>query len=365
MTARPLLSLSMIVRNEERTLRRCLASVRAVVDEIVVVDTGSTDGTLEVAAEFGARPAHVTWRRDFAWARQQAMDRARGRWVMWLDADDVVEGIDGLRERLAQADPSIAGFSWKYVNARDEYGHSISECWRERCVRHDGRFQWAGTVHEVLSAREPATLVQDPHVVVVHRPEPRGPERSGRNLDLLLEQFAREGSAAPPRLLLYIGLELSQSGDPTQAVQFLRDFVARSSWQEQNYHAHLVIAAACRRLERFGEAIDAALSAVKLCPRMPEAYFSLGETAYFQRDWEAVVHWVDVGRHVPSRPTVCVANPMDVQYRWIIHYTNALFHLNRVDEALMWTNRALEICPRDAWHLANRAALEPLLRGAA
>src|SRR5262245_44542400 len=149
MRARPLLSLTMIVRNEVRTLGRCLASIRLVVDEIVVVDTGSTDETMDVAATFGASCHRVEWRRDFAWARQQAMDRARGQWVIWLDADDVVENVAGLRERVNAAPDTTAGFMWKYVSARDEYGHSTSECWRERCIRNDGRFQWVGRVHEV------------------------------------------------------------------------------------------------------------------------------------------------------------------------------------------------------------------------
>src|SRR3954453_11439767 len=85
-------SLAMIVRNEARCLPRCLGTVREAVDEIVVVDTGSNHGTGEIARTLADRVLHFAWCDDFAHARQHAFDAARGDWVMWLDADDVVHG---------------------------------------------------------------------------------------------------------------------------------------------------------------------------------------------------------------------------------------------------------------------------------
>ena len=84
-------SLTMIVRNEEQNLPRCLESVRGLFDEIVVVDTGSTDRTKEIAAGFGARVFDFAWIDDFAAARNVALDHATGDYAFWLDADDVIE----------------------------------------------------------------------------------------------------------------------------------------------------------------------------------------------------------------------------------------------------------------------------------
>ncbi len=97
---RPLLALAMIVRNEEANLRACLASARDLVDEIVVVDTGSTDRTLEIAAEFGARIGQFTWVDDFAAARNAALDLVTARWVLHLDADEELEAAPALRMKL-------------------------------------------------------------------------------------------------------------------------------------------------------------------------------------------------------------------------------------------------------------------------
>ncbi len=97
-TRRARVSLTMIVRNEEGNLPNCLASVAGVFDEIVVVDTGSTDRTREIAREFGARVFDFVWVNDFAAARNAALARATGDYAFWLDADDVVDPPE--REKL-------------------------------------------------------------------------------------------------------------------------------------------------------------------------------------------------------------------------------------------------------------------------
>ncbi len=89
---RPRLSLCMIVKDEEHYLENCLASVRDVVDEMIVVDTGSTDRTMEIALQYGAKVVPFVWNDDFSAARNESLRHATGEWILYLDAD----------ERLAQ-----------------------------------------------------------------------------------------------------------------------------------------------------------------------------------------------------------------------------------------------------------------------
>src|SRR5262249_30700920 len=81
-------SLCMIVRNEERELHDCLAPVAELFDEIIIVDTCSTDATKDVAARFTRHVFDFPWRDDFAAARNEALRHASGEWIFWLDADD-------------------------------------------------------------------------------------------------------------------------------------------------------------------------------------------------------------------------------------------------------------------------------------
>ena len=102
-----MLSLSMIVRNEEARLAACLASVRGFVDEMVVVDTGSDDNTIAIAEASGARVEQIPWPGDFAPARNTALEMLNGDWVLVLDADEQLrsEAIPELQRLMG--DPNV------------------------------------------------------------------------------------------------------------------------------------------------------------------------------------------------------------------------------------------------------------------
>src|ERR1035438_9757392 len=82
------LSLAMIVKNEARCLARCLQSIRGIADEIIVADTGSTDDTIKIASQSGAKVTHCDWTNDFAAARNSALAQVGGDWILVLDADE-------------------------------------------------------------------------------------------------------------------------------------------------------------------------------------------------------------------------------------------------------------------------------------
>ncbi len=106
----------MIVKNEETNLPTCLESVRGVFDEIVVLDTGSNDRTVEIARSFGARVFDFVWVDDFGAARNAALARAKGDYAFWLDADDLIEASERVKlvELIGAAgDSSCAGSTQK------------------------------------------------------------------------------------------------------------------------------------------------------------------------------------------------------------------------------------------------------------
>jgi tetratricopeptide (TPR) repeat protein len=350
-------SVALIVRNEERTLARCLASLADASDELVVVDTGSTDATKEIARRHTDRLFDFEWRDDFAAARQFAFDRATSDWVMWVDADDVVRGAEHLRPLAASAPAEVGGFSFLYDCARDRWGNRTCEFWRERLVRNDGSFRWEGRIHEVLVSKAGANVERSDEVVVEHHRDPaRGAEKSGRNLSILeaeREAAERAGRRPAPRLLFYLANEYADAGEDERALAAYEDYLRVGTWDEELYVAQLRVSALQRRRGRYEQAINSDLRALKTCPHWPGAYFGLAESYYHLRDWHKVIHWCDVGRAMPAPDAVLFVNPMAQRFDWLIHYTNALFHVGEVREALRWTRRALELRPDDEWHRQN------------
>jgi len=88
------ISLCMIVKDEEQTISKCLESVKSVVDEIIIVDTGSTDATKEIVKKYDAKVYDFQWIEDFSAARNFAFSKATKEYILWLDADDIIDTED-------------------------------------------------------------------------------------------------------------------------------------------------------------------------------------------------------------------------------------------------------------------------------
>lgn len=140
-----LLSASLIVRNEERFLEGCLRSLAGRADEIVVVDTGSTDRSREIAADLGARVIEHEWRDDFSAARNAAIDAARGAWILYIDADERVVEFDrtAIHAQLADARYACYRVLFRPVTGLTRY--------REyRLFRNHPAIRFRGVIHETL-----------------------------------------------------------------------------------------------------------------------------------------------------------------------------------------------------------------------
>jgi tetratricopeptide (TPR) repeat protein len=153
------ISLCMIVKNEERFLEACLRSVEGIVDEINIVDTGSTDRTLEIAERFGAKIQHREWRSDFAWARNEALAMATKRWTLVLDADEEIAPESRRALLDLRTVPSYLTVLYIRIhNDTTEHGaasmmsHSLP-----RIFPTTPRIRYRGLIHETLVVDDGAT----------------------------------------------------------------------------------------------------------------------------------------------------------------------------------------------------------------
>lgn len=163
----PRISLCMIVKNEEEMLRECLERVKAIVDEFIIVDTGSIDGTKEIAKEAGAKLFEIPWEDDFSKARNFSLKKASGEWILVLDADEFISpkdlpaiqaltmrnGVDGYRLCQRSYMDSLGQINWhpckgEYTEERGHWGYVTAHL--VRLFRNDPKIFFQGKLHEVV-----------------------------------------------------------------------------------------------------------------------------------------------------------------------------------------------------------------------
>ncbi len=154
------LSLCMIVKNEEANLPRCLTSVRDAVDEIVILDTGSTDRTPEIAKEFGAKVHHFEWPNDFSIARNQSLKYVRGDWVLVLDADETLAKniAPVLRQLIQEEQYLLINLVRQEIGASQSPYSLVSRLFR----RHPGLY-FSRPYHAMIDESVEHVLSQEPH----------------------------------------------------------------------------------------------------------------------------------------------------------------------------------------------------------
>lgn len=203
------ISLCMIVKNEEKILRRCLDSVADLVDEIIIVDTGSTDGTKSIAAEYTESVFDFEWTGDFSAARNFAFSRAAKEYIYSADADEVLDEENRrrflhLKESLL---PEIEIVQMKYGNQLQfNTVYNYDEEYRPKLFKRLREFVWEAPIHETVRL---TPTVYDSDIVIRHLPES---SHAGRDLASFRRHCA-EGCRLPKRLHNMYARELLLAGD--------------------------------------------------------------------------------------------------------------------------------------------------------
>jgi len=222
----------MIVKNEEAVLERCLNSIKDAVDEIIIVDTGSTDSTKAIAYKYTEKVYDFEWVQDFSAARNEAFSKATCDYQMWLDADDVfpkasVKQLTKLKKTLA---PTVDIVTMKYLTHFDKHGNPIHTSIRERLIKRGKGYVWQDPVHECIPLIG-NIMYSD---IEVHHKKVKQEGTSTRNLDIY-KNLEKSGKPFTPRQLYYYARELKDHGLWVNAIYYFKKFLeTKRGWVEDN-----------------------------------------------------------------------------------------------------------------------------------
>lgn len=193
------ITLSMIVKNEEKHLRECLESCKGIVDEIIIVDTGSTDRTLFIAEEYGAKIFHFEWVNDFSAARNYALQNSTGDWILYLDADERLTKESHFFLKKIKNNTAKIGYYCIVKSLDSEEGRDNSMSY-VRLFANSRNIYFTGSVHEQIlpSLTNEGYTLKDSNVVIEHIgyniDNEKKKEKAVRNIKLLTTEYQKAKS---------------------------------------------------------------------------------------------------------------------------------------------------------------------------
>jgi glycosyltransferase involved in cell wall biosynthesis len=305
------LSLCMIVKDEEDCIGRCLASVKDMVDEIIIVDTGSTDRTKEICHTFGAQVHDFVWNNSFAEARNDSLQRATGDWILWLDADEEVDPTDRhrLRDILDQDTHDVM-----LIHLINYYGEEVDptkvfNMGQNRLFRNHKGFKFQNNIHEVLNIYDMlATTEQQERlgsipIKVYHygylSPITTKKNKLKRNIDILKKEL--EKADFSPWVLYYLASEYYGAQQYEDAFEYINKAILAFMLEGHTppamiYKLKYTVLIQTGNIEGAWPSIEAA---IKMYPTYVDLHYCKGVILYLKKMYpealEALKECVNLG----------------------------------------------------------------------
>ena len=347
----PTISLCMIVKNEEEVLERCLDSAKALFDEIIVVDTGSSDATKQIAGNYTTHVHDFAWIDHFAAARNFAFSKGTCDYLMWLDADDIIlpEDAEAFLKCKAEWDPAVDTAMLKYNIAFDEQGKPTFSYYRERILRNEPRAKWEGAVHEVIA---PFGKILHLPIAVTHRRKHKTDPK--RNLHLFERLIAR-GETLGPREQFYYARELYYNARYKEAVEVFERFLSeRRGWVENNIEACRVLSQCLQAIGRTDDALQALMRSFQYDAPRAELCCEIGYIHFVRQEYESAIHWYQAAL-LCRRKETSGAFTLEDCYGYLPHLQLCVCYdrLGQREQAMAHNEKAGQLRPQSAAYLHN------------
>lgn len=283
------LSVVLIAKNEEELIGQCLKSLEPLkAYETVVVDTGSTDSTVEIARSYGAKIGHFEWCDHFSKARSYAESLCTGTYVYWQDADEIlIEGHDLIREIVKEG--TRDGIKPKLIFSRASDGAVENAYLRQELLhKNNGTWRWEGAAHNYTTGGKSE---DEPRIVVEHLSRPSGDRPNVT--DMFESLRANLGKEFSERHLFYLMRQHYYDAHYQETIALAKVLLeGRVEWSLQRSDAAIYVGKSYEALGNVHKARAAYMRALQEDDRWAEPYFFLGQLYYRQGKWVKAIAWL-------------------------------------------------------------------------
>ena len=341
----------MIVKNEEEVLERCLSSIKEFVDEIIIVDTGSTDRTKQVAKKFTDKIYDFEWENDFSKARNFAFQFASSDYIMWLDADDVVP-LESLKKllKLKEEINNVDVYMLKYNTSFDEFNNPIFSFYRERIIKNDGSFVWSGFIHEAIA---PHGEIKYLDIAIEHRKNK--PSDSWRNLNIY-RQHIKKGAKLDARESYYYSRELFYHGYYKECItQLNKTLLYEDLWIEDRLGAIILKATCLQILKKYKQSRNELFKSFEIAAPRAKALCMIGDSFLKEGKYLQAAYWYESAMSLDSESEKNSFIEKDYfDYYPALNLCVCYFYLNDMKRAEEYNNIALKVKPNDPTAINNK-----------
>lgn len=352
------ISLCMIVKDEEAVIGRCLNSVKEIVDEIIIVDTGSTDKTKQIASLYTDNIYDFKWIDDFSAARNYSFSKATKDYIFWLDADDVLleADIEKLIRIKKILDPSIDVVMMKYNLGLRKNGKPTLTFYRERLLKRSKNYIWYGFIHEYLDFKG---KIVNCDVCITHKKEVL---KSSRNLNIF-EKKISEGYKLDDRNYFYYARELYFNEKYDKAMIYYEKFLETNGGYLSNYIDSCIDLSKCYKMK------DNKEMALRMLFRSFEYDLPRGEVCTYigllfkeMEEYKKAIYWFETVTNL-KKPENSWGSIIHDMWEFIpcIELSICYFNLGNIEEAIKYNNMAAKYKPDHPVIEKNRKFLKDIL----
>ena len=345
------ISLCMIVRDEEKVIARCLDSVKDIVDEIIVVDTGSIDNTKEIVAKYTKKIYDFEWVNDFSKARNFSFSKATKDYIMWLDADDVImpEDRKKLKELKKNMDGKVDIYQLKYNYSFDSNGNPSIVQNRERILKRENNYKWVSPIHEVIILNG---KIENVDIAITHMKEEV--KDIDRNIKIF-ENMILNGVKLDERQEYCYAKELYFLGRIPEAINYYEKFIKKyiEKYQDKQYllYSAILELSECYKKQGYNEKeLEILMLILKNQVPKPECLCRIGDVFLRKQKYELAIYWYSLA--IESKET-----EINKEYEKFIPYISigvCYYWLGKIDKAIEYNEMAGNINRKDETYIKNK-----------